>query len=196
MPLGRLPGALPQSRRARKNRLAKTTSSQRRQRGSLKRPPDATEASTSSVTGRYRCRNQATPSPGGKASSSARMSARTSAIRRGKRPARSSSALIGRRLAYEQGRVCEGTGRFPHWFEEGARGGNMGFPHGSEPKASDGHAATRRPRNLAASRTISSSSRRGPTSSTESASCARSKSVTFAQRESKADHQRRPTARS
>ena len=44
MPLGRLPGALPQSRRARKNRLAKTTSSQRRQRGSLKRPPDATEA--------------------------------------------------------------------------------------------------------------------------------------------------------
>src|SRR5688500_1077130 len=33
-----------------------------------------------------------------------------------------------------------GTGRFPHTrTKKGARGGNMGFPHGSEPKASDAH---------------------------------------------------------
>src|SRR6187397_338352 len=31
----------------------------------------------------------------------------------------SASTFTGQPLAYEQGRVCEGTGRFPHYLEEG-----------------------------------------------------------------------------
>src|SRR5436190_5538548 len=34
-----------------------------------------------------------------------------------------------------------GTGRFPRIYGEGGSWGKQGFPHGSEPKASDGHAA-------------------------------------------------------
>src|SRR5438132_10535570 len=40
-------------------------------------------------------------------------------------------------------RGCGGTGRFPHTDKkEGAAWGNHGFPHGSEPQASDGQAAS------------------------------------------------------
>ena len=35
--------------------------------------------------------------------------------------------------------MCEGTGRFPHRIKEGGSWGKHGFPHGSEPKASDSH---------------------------------------------------------
>jgi hypothetical protein len=39
-------------------------------------------------------------------------------------------------------RGCGGTGRFPHGHKEGGPRGKHGFPLGSEPKASDAHAAT------------------------------------------------------
>jgi hypothetical protein len=35
------------------------------------------------------------------------------------------------------GRVCEGTGRFPHCLKEGGTWGKHGFPHEREPKAND-----------------------------------------------------------
>jgi hypothetical protein len=35
--------------------------------------------------------------------------------------------------------VCEGTGRFPHCIKEGGTWGKHGFPHESEPNASDAH---------------------------------------------------------
>jgi hypothetical protein len=41
-------------------------------------------------------------------------------------------------------RVREGIGRFPHWFKEGGTWGKHGFPHGSEPKASDAHFSSSR----------------------------------------------------
>ena len=38
--------------------------------------------------------------------------------------------------------VSGGTGRFPRsYIQEGGSWGKHGFPHGSEPKASDAHAA-------------------------------------------------------
>ena len=39
-------------------------------------------------------------------------------------------------------RGCGGTWKFPHKAEEGGSWGKHGFPHGSEPKASDAHAST------------------------------------------------------
>src|SRR5881396_3494372 len=41
-------------------------------------------------------------------------------------------------------RGCGGTGRFPHARQEegGLTWGKHGFPHGSEPKASDGHSCS------------------------------------------------------
>ena len=37
--------------------------------------------------------------------------------------------------------VDGGTGTFPRIYGEGGPWGKQGFPHGSEPKGSDGHAA-------------------------------------------------------
>src|SRR5918996_896824 len=39
-------------------------------------------------------------------------------------------------------RGCGGTGRFLHCIDEGGPWGKHGVPHGSEPKASDGHTST------------------------------------------------------
>jgi hypothetical protein len=44
------------------------------------------------------------------------------------RSAADRSALSGHPVVYERGRVCEGTGRFPHYLEEGGSWGKHGFP--------------------------------------------------------------------